>query len=324
MQDLISVVVPVYNCAPYLDACLHSLQAQTWQNWEAVLVDDGSSDGSAALCDAWSQKDARIRVLHQKNAGVSAARNAGIEAVRGDYLAFVDADDRVEPEFLQTLRETIGDTQLAVCCVFDPSDWNEKIREEVVPLDVLRTTPSRYANPVYTNYPCNKLFLTGLIRKNGLTFPVGVRRCEDAYFVQDYLLCCKSIAVTTKKLYHYDQHDGSAMHRFYAGVCDDELPLMKRQYDLFHPAGPDSLRKEEEQAFALWQYGKVLAILRYILQYASEPAVCKAQVRRLLEFPLARHTMLNPPAGTGKKAILAALLLQMHAWDGLIRVLKTM
>ena len=323
MQDLISVVVPVYNCAPYLDACMQSLQAQTWQNWEAVLVDDGSTDGSAALCDAWAEKDPRIRVLHQKNAGVSAARNAGIEAVQGRYLAFVDADDRVEPEFLQTLRETIGETQLAVCCVFDPSDWNEKVREEVVPLDVLRTTPSRYANPVYTNYLYNKLYLLPIV-KESVRFPVQVRRCEDAYFVQDYLLCCKSIAITTKKLYHYDQHDGSAMHRFYAGVCDDELPLMKRQYDLFHPGGPNSLSKDEEHAFALWHYGKVLAILRYILQYAPDAAVCRAQVRRLLEFPLAQHTMLNPPAGTGKKAALAALLLQLHAWDGLMRVLKTM
>lgn len=324
MQDLISVVVPVYNCAPYLDACLQSLEAQTLQNWEAVLVDDGSTDGSAALCDAWAGKDARFRVLHQKNAGVSAARNAGIEAVRGEYLAFVDADDRVEPEFLQTLWDTIGNTQLAVCCVFDLSDWNEKVRAEVVPLDILRATPSRYANPVYTNYPCNKLFRTAVIQENELRFPVGVRRCEDAYFVQEYLLCCRSIAVTPKKLYHYDQHEGSAMHRFYAGVCDDELPLMKQQYDLFHPAGPNSLEKQEEDAFARWQYGKVLAILRYILQYAPNSAVCKTQVRRLLEYPLARHTMLTPPAGTGKKAVLAALLLHLHAWDGMIQVLKHM
>ncbi len=324
MQDLISVVVPVYNCAPYLDACLQSLEAQTLQNWEAVLVDDGSTDGSAALCDAWAGKDARFRVRHQKNAGVSAARNAGIQACRGSYLAFVDADDWVEPEFLHRLYDTIGDTQLAVCCVYDLSDWNEKVRAETVPLDILRSTPSRYANPVYTNYPCNKLFCTALIRENELRFPVGVRRCEDAYFVQDYLLCCKAIAVTPEKLYHYEQHEGSAMHRFYGGVCDDELPLMKRQYAFFHPAGPNSLEKPEEDAFARWQYGKILAILRYILQYAPNSAACKVQICRLLEYPLARHTMLTPPAGTGKKAVLAALLLRLHAWDGLIQVLKSM
>lgn len=324
MQDLISIVIPVYNCAPYLDACLESLQAQTWQNWEAILVDDGSRDGSAALCDAWAAKEPRVRVLHQKNAGVSAARNAGIQAVQGAYLAFVDGDDRVEPGYLETLYRTLGDNQMAVCCVFDLSDWNEKVRQEVVPLDIFRATPSRYANPVYTNYPCNKLFLTALIRNNRLAFPAGVRRCEDAYFVQDYLLCCRSIAVCPQKLYHYDQHEGSAMHRFYAGVCDDEIPLMQRQYELFHIAGPNSLVKAEEDAFRGWQYGKVLGILRYILQYAPDSKTALAQTQRLLGVPLARQSLLDPPPGTGKKARLAAWLLRANAWGPLLRVLATM
>ena len=108
MPSLISVVVPVYNSAPYLETCLRSLLAQTWQDWEAILVDDGSTDGSARLCDTWAKKEPRLRVIHQENAGVSAARNAGIAAARGDYLAFVDADDWVEPDYLQTLFINIG------------------------------------------------------------------------------------------------------------------------------------------------------------------------------------------------------------------------
>ena len=324
MQELISVVVPVYNCAPYLDACMQSLQAQTWQNWEAVLVDDGSTDGSAALCDAWAEKDPRIRVLHQKNAGVSAARNAGIEAVQGDYLAFVDADDRVEPEFLQTLRETIGETQLAVCCVDDGFNYEGKVLPGTISLQTLRLTPSRYASLIYINYSINKLYLTEIIRKNQLHFPLNVRRSEDVNFVQDYLMHCRQISVSSAVLYHYDQHEGSAMHKFYAGVCDDEVPLMQRQYDLFHPDGPQSLSPDEEKAFQGWQYGKVLGILRYILQYAPDRDTRRVYVRRFLTSPLARESLLNPPAGTGKKAALAALLLQLHAWDGLIRVLKSM
>lgn len=324
MQDLISVVVPVYNCAPYLDACLNSLQAQTWQNWEAVLVDDGSTDDSAALCDAWAQKDPRIRVLHQKNAGVSTARNAGIEAVQGDYLAFVDADDRVEPEFLQTLRETIGDTQLAVCCVDDGFDYEGRVVSETISLQTLRLTPSRYASLIYINYSINKLYRMEIIRRCNLRFPLDIRRSEDVNFVQDYLLCCHSIAVSPAILYHYDQHEGSAMHRFYSGVCDDEIPLMQRQYDLFHPNGPKSLSAEEEAAFQSWQYGKVLGILRYIIQYAPDKMTCRAHIHRFLTSALARSSILEPPVTTGKKAILAALLLRLHAWDGLIRMLKTM
>lgn len=266
-EPLISVVVPVYNAEKYLEQCVQSIRAQTYANWELILVDDGSTDASPQNCDIWQGQDARIRVLHQPNSGVSRARNAGINAVKGKYLAFVDADDWVEPSYLATLYRTLisQSADLAVCCVYDTSDWNEKVRPETVSVQKLRTTPSQYANPVYTNYPCNKLFLTELIRQYHLHFPENVKRCEDAYFVADYLLHCQTVTVTTEKLYHYVQREGSAMHSFYEGVCDDEIPLMQIQYDLFHP---QPLTKAEEEAYLLWEWGKVLAILRYIARYA--------------------------------------------------------
>ena len=109
--------------------------------------------------------------------------------------------------------------------------------------------------------------MADIIRQNEICFPEKVRRCEDAYFVADYLLCCKEIAVTTQKLYHYVQREGSAMHSFYEGVCDDEIPLMQRQYELFHP---QPLAEAEEQAYRLWEWGKVLAVMRYIARYAPK------------------------------------------------------
>lgn len=304
MQDLISVVIPVYNCAPYLDVCLQSLADQTLPGWEALLVDDGSTDGSAALCDAWARKDARFRVLHQQNAGVSAARNAGIDAARGNYLAFLDGDDRLEPAYLQTLFTLIQQADMAVCCVYDQSDWNEKVRSETVSLQTLRTTPSRYANPVFTNYLYNKLYRMELV-KPGIRFPVGVRRCEDAYFVQDCLLACRRIAVCTDKLYHYELHEGSAIHRFYAGVCEDELPLMSRQYDLFHPS---ELEPAEETAYRVWEYGKILAVCQYICRYAPDPALRNTYLRRWLDAAPVRQALARTPAVLGKKAALLRTL----------------
>ena len=90
---LISVIVPVYNVAAYLDACVGSLTGQTYKNLEIILIDDGSTDQSGALCDEWEKRDTRIRVVHQKNQGLSAARNRGLEIISGEYVAFLDSDD---------------------------------------------------------------------------------------------------------------------------------------------------------------------------------------------------------------------------------------
>lgn len=324
MNDLISVIVPVYNAAKYLDACFKSLCAQDYPDWEAILVDDGSSDNSPRLCDEWAAREPRIRVLHRKNGGVSAARNAGIAEARGEYLAFLDSDDRIEPMFLSTLRHIMGNTDLAICSVEDGGQSATPMAESNLTLDTLRRTPSRYADLTYINYSINKLYRMSIIRQYHLGFPVGVRRSEDVNFVQDYLMHCKTMAVTPAQLYHYDQHDGSAMHRFYTGVCDDEIPLMKRQYDLFHPDGPDSLTPDEETAFRKWQFGKVLGILRYINEYAPDAAAKRCYARQLLQEPHARQSILQPPPGTGRKAKLAAFLVKTNTCGPLMKLLERM
>ena len=101
----ISVIVPVYQAESYLPRCMESIRLQTWQTYEVILVDDGSEDAGGALCDAYAQQDARIRVIHQENRGLSAARNAGIKTAKGEWVAFVDADDAVAPGYLETLYQ---------------------------------------------------------------------------------------------------------------------------------------------------------------------------------------------------------------------------
>ena len=100
-KPAVSVIVPVYNVEPYLRRCIDSLIKQTLQNIEIILIDDGSTDGCEAICDEYAANDARVRVVHQENVGLSEARNAGIDRARADYLMFVDGDDWVEPEFCE-------------------------------------------------------------------------------------------------------------------------------------------------------------------------------------------------------------------------------
>ncbi len=114
MEPLISVIVPVYQVEAYLSRCIDSILSQTYQNLEVLLVDDGSLDGCPAICDAYAEKDKRVRVIHQENTGLSGARNAGIEAAEGAYLAFVDSDDYISKDFVRVLYELLEETGCAI------------------------------------------------------------------------------------------------------------------------------------------------------------------------------------------------------------------
>ena len=107
MDPLVSIIVPVYNVKPYLNRCVDSLLGQSYQNMELLLVDDGSTDGSEALCDEYAAQDVRVRVLHKKNGGLSDARNAGVDAAKGEYLSFVDGDDWVSPYYIENLYRAL-------------------------------------------------------------------------------------------------------------------------------------------------------------------------------------------------------------------------
>jgi len=114
---LVSVIVPVYNVAPYLDQCLTSICQQTYPYLQIILIDDGSTDGSRAICDSWAARDPRITTIHQSNRGLSAARNVGIDYSNGDYLLFVDSDDYVREDFVEVLlAAAIGlNVNCAIC-----------------------------------------------------------------------------------------------------------------------------------------------------------------------------------------------------------------
>ena len=116
-KPLLSIIVPVYNVENYLQKCIDSILAQTLTDFELILVDDGSPDGCPALCDAAAAKDARVRVIHQKNGGLSAARNAGLDVARGAWIGFVDSDDYIAPEMYEKLYRAVQSTgaDLALC-----------------------------------------------------------------------------------------------------------------------------------------------------------------------------------------------------------------
>lgn len=136
MNPLITVIMPIYKVENYIDRAIQSVLAQTYQNLEIILVDDGSPDRCGEICDAYAQEDARIRVIHKENGGLSDARNAGLDVMRGEYVAFVDSDDYIAPFFIEQLYEAAVSTesdvaicQYAVVSKNDMSECDEKLHE---------------------------------------------------------------------------------------------------------------------------------------------------------------------------------------------------
>lgn len=211
----VSVVVPVYRVEKYLDKCVSSICAQTFADFELILVDDGSPDNCPPLCDAWAQKDPRIRVIHQKNGGLSAARNAGIEAALGQYLLFIDSDDYIEPDMLRqlvygaqrsgakmTLCNLRYEDELGIPFLYpDFSSVQDAILDRNAFWNGYYSSQSAYYVVAW-----NKLYRRELF--TSLRYPVG-KLHEDEYVLQELVDQCDNICCLGYVGYHYVQRSGS-------------------------------------------------------------------------------------------------------------------
>ena len=208
---MISIIIPVYNTAPYLDACIESVVNQSYADWECILVDDGSTDNSGAICDEWCRKDKRIHVIHQENKGVSAARNHGLRIAKGDFIAFIDSDDWVEKDYLRSLHNAIikDDADLAVCgMILDYANGAHEIYapsvEEIFELSSENTNKFVDLNEKYLLYgPYIKLYKRQIISNNNVLFDSNYSYGEDLLFNYEYLNHISKISVVSNSKYHY-------------------------------------------------------------------------------------------------------------------------
>lgn len=219
-NDLISIIIPVYNVKPYLNRCILSIVHQTYTNLEIILIDDGSTDGSGEICKQWEKRDKRIRCIHQENAGISAARNTGINVAHGDFLGFVDSDDYVEEDMFEYLLTNKSPGGITICGFFvESKDLTEfrspggrmlNAKEAVTTYlqDELncRLTPKPLS---MGSYVWNRLFDRVLFSK--IRFPVG-KKYEDAAVVCELFLSSVVIKTCPECKYHYVQRDDSITH----------------------------------------------------------------------------------------------------------------
>lgn len=296
-QPIVSIIVPVYNPPEESFArCVRSLLNQTLSSIEILLVDDGSRDAIGDACDRYASEDGRVQVLHQPNAGVGSARNRGIEAARGRYLAFVDADDEVEPCYAQHMADAIGEADLVICSLSAPCFSVE---------DSLSTAVEFFARPdlhsgvQYINFPVNKLFKTDLVRRFGVRFQPDVRRGEDALFFADYVPHCNSIRCISRPLYHYRDNESSAMRTFDPRLWQWERQVIERQWALFTAGGPDA---EQTEFLNKWLYLKLMDAFYYYLHYDPNNKAAVNDIRRDPLFTLLmERTRRGAPRGSGPR-----------------------
>lgn len=232
-RDLISVIVPVYNVAPYLRECLDSVIRQTYDALQILLVDDGSRDGSSAICDEYAAKDERITVVHQKNQGVSAARNAALDLANGRYVAFVDADDILPEKSMELRIQQIGKTQLLACRLEKMSQKGELLShtraftEDFIDHKSYIYDLFEERQYSYQGFLPDKLFLNTVIQKNRIVFDPEVKLNEDRLFLLEYLIHCKIIAFSNDVVYFYRQREESAIGETKRGVTPGEMTVTK-------------------------------------------------------------------------------------------------
>lgn len=239
-MNKISIIVPCYNIAPYLQRCVDSILNQTYSNFELILVDDGSTDKTGELCDEVEQLDERIKVVHKQNGGLSDARNAGIDIADGDFLAFVDGDDYLEINAYELMIAEMQDAEVSlVSAGMITEDINGNINKLMNETKAKLSREEAFANLLGNNRTigqssCNKLFRKQLFEQ--LRYKKGIIY-EDMQLLPQILDICEKVVLLNVPVYHYVKRSGSITeNKFsrwkYEGrkIADEAIDICKQKY----------------------------------------------------------------------------------------------
>lgn len=227
-KPMISVIVPVYQVQEYLEPCLDSIVNQTYQNLEIILIDDGSTDNSGKICDKYAGNDARIKVIHKKNGGISSARNAGLKIAEGELIGFVDSDDWIDPDMFSYLQSVLAENSAdIVTCAAAPESLPDK-QNTVTVLDMESAMSSLLDGGKVDNSVWNKLYTRNVW--DGVFFPEGMI-LEDAATIYKCILKAKRIVVTEYPCYHYRIRQGSILHTAFTKKNFDGVKASKSRLD---------------------------------------------------------------------------------------------
>lgn len=250
----ISVIVPVYKVEPYIRRCVDSILSQTFTDFELILVDDGSPDNSGVICDEFTEKDSRVRVIHKENGGVSSARNAGIDAARGNWITFVDSDDYVTEQYLEDLYEPEFDmTVVGHQHIVDYRDTSESKQLNLSKTDFLDMRSFseiiEHSGKYWLMFCWGKLYRKQLMLENKICFDKSLTIGEDYVFVITYLSFVTSLKMTEHLSYiHMDYGTGTLSKTFNISFFESMLLSEKKVKEmLIDKLGDHNISKTEDE-----------------------------------------------------------------------------
>lgn len=244
MNNLITIIVPIYNAEKYLHKCIQSLVNQTYQNLEIILVNDGSTDDSGIIIEKYAKKDARIQVFNQKNAGVSKARNIALDIMKGDWVLFVDADDYLEINFCEKILQQAIRTNAEVIITeghkrFSEYDEQTQLLSKGV-IEKIKYACIAYDENVFSyniDAPWGKFFSAPIIKENKIRFPENISRSEDALFCVTVYEMAEKIVYYRWAGYMHIENTESLCKRFNPNAVEELLKILeekKKWIDIYH------------------------------------------------------------------------------------------
>lgn len=271
MSDLVSIVIPIYNSGEYLEECLNSILLQDYMNWEAILVNDGSTDRSEMICKQFASQDTRFKVIDKENGGVSSARNSGLREANGDYICFIDSDDYIKNNYLSHLYGLIKthNAKLALC-KFDKGE--EKVSDTRVISGKNRALTSLFdTKKGIQGYIGAKMFCADIIKNQKLFFNEDQHLGEDLLFIYEYLSFCDDycrVAFSNEALYCYIPRENSALRKMnYDVKFDIRWTGILNAYDII---SQKTNEKPLQKAIKLNKVMQSVTLLRAMLRCGFE------------------------------------------------------
>ena len=302
MKDLISVIIPVYNVAAYLPECLDSLLSQDYQKLEIILIDDGSTDDSGAICDRYAAMDNRILVIHQKNGGAAAAKNAGLRAATGEYLSFVDSDDYLEPGVYSYMLSALQENGAQVGEFSFRYVSRSKGEDHIIYPERTLVPAKEYVSRFTKGWHCallwNKLYRRELFA--GIFFEEG-HRIDDEYFTYQGIMNAQTVVCDPRVIYNYRLRGSGAMLNPKAGEQRmlDRVDFMNKRRKKIAARFPD-LQREFDVEY--------LDALIYFTEYPENTSLSLQTIKKAMKAYCLQPGNTFPPR---------------YLWKGLLRVMLT-